>query len=161
MFATNPENAAVIEKLSQRLAELPVGETVIYQHLNKLAGCNLQNGSRHLLQRAIAHSEKELGCIFECVRAVGIKRLNAADAPEIGLAAIRGVRRKAKRGARRLGQINSNSLSDAERKRTIAYSSLLGTIAMMADGNRARTIAAVVDPAKPIPPKDILQMFTA
>lgn len=160
MFQTNPETAAIIDRLVQRLATMSVGETLIYKQISTIAGCDIQYKNRWILIRAVEKSEKELGCIFESVRAIGIKRLTAADSPEIGLAAIRGVRRKARKGARRLSQINSNSLSDPERKRAIAYGSLLGTIVMMADGNKARTIAAVVDPAKPIPPKDILQMFT-
>lgn len=157
---TNPENEKIVEKLTDALAAVPVGETLAYVQANKVAGRDVQKRCRHLLQRAVDRAEKANGCIFESVRDVGLKRLIAAEAPEIGLATIRGLRRKAKRGARRLERINSNSLSDAEKKRTIAYSSLLGTIAMMADGNKARTIAAVIDPAKPIPPKDILQMFT-
>lgn len=160
MFQTNPETAAIVDRLVTELSGISVGDTLIYQKLNKVAGSDVQDKGRYLLTRAIDRAEKQIGCIFETVRAVGIKRLNAAESPEVGLAAIRGVRRKAKRGARRLSHINSNSLDDAGRKRTIAYGSLLGVIAMMADGNKARTIAAVIDPAKPIPPKDILQMFT-
>lgn len=156
---TNPEYETIVQNLVHALAALPVGETLPYISANKIAGRNVQNGSRYLLLKARDRAEKEHGCIFESIRSVGMKRLNASEAPEVGLAAIRGVRRKARRGARRLNHINSNSMSDTERKRAIAYGSLLGTIAMMADGNKARTIAAVVDPAKPIPPKDILQMF--
>lgn len=160
MFNTNPENTKIVEKLSERLSGLPVGETLAYIEANKIAGCDVQHKKRYLLIRAVDKAERDNGCIFDSVRQVGIKRLIAAEAPEVGLYAIRGVRRKARRGARRLERINSNSLSDTERKRTIAYSALLGTIAMMADGNKARTVAAVADPAKPIPPKDILAMFT-
>jgi hypothetical protein len=157
---TNPEYEKIVQALVDALAAVPVGDTLAYIVANKIAGRDIQKRSRYLLIKAQARAEKQYGCIFESIRSVGIKRLNASDAPEVGLAAIRGVRRKAKRGARRLSNISSNSQSDPERKRTIAYSSLLGTIAMMADGNKARTIAAVIDPAKPIPPKDILQMFT-
>lgn len=159
MFPTNPENEIIVQKLSDALSAVSVGDVMPYIKLNKLVGRDVQNGNRYLLLKAQDRAEKNSGCIFESVRSVGIKRLNASEAPEVGLTAIRRIRRKAKRGARRLGHINSNSLSDSERKRTIAYGSLLGVIAMMADGNKARTLAAVADPAKPIPPKDILQMF--
>lgn len=159
MFQTNPENTAIVEKLASFLSSVSVGDTAPYFKIKQATGCDITKNQRWLFVRARDAAEKTLGCIFETVRGVGIKRLNAAESPEIGLATIRGVRRKARHGARRLERINSNSLSDGERKRAIAYGSLLGTIAMMADGNKARTVAAVIDPAKPVPPKDILQMF--
>src|ERR1041385_5121012 len=136
MFATNPENEIIVQKLVGALEAAPVGELVPYIVLNKLVGRDVQNGSRYLLLKAQDRAEKNCGCIFESVRSVGIKRLSAAEAPEIGLTAIRRVRRKARRGVRRLEHINSNSMSDGDRKRAIAYRSLLGTIVLMADGNK-------------------------
>lgn len=161
MFETKPETAATVQKLYDKLCTLSVGATLVWPDARKVAGPDIQGRTRWLMTRAIERAEKDLGCIFESVRNVGIKRLAASESPEVGLYAIRGVRRKARRGARRLERLNSNSLSDTERKRAIAYRSLLGTLALMADGNKARTLAAVADPAKPIPPKDILQMFAS
>lgn len=159
MFQTNPEAAATVQKLYDKLTALSIGAILVWPDAKRIAGAGIQDRQRWLMTRAIDKAEKDLGCIFESVRGVGIKRLNATDATEIGLHTIRGVRRKARRGARRLERISSNSLTDADQKRSIAYRSLLGTIVLMADGNKARTLAAVADPAKPIPPKDILQMF--
>lgn len=161
MFESKPENTATIQKLYDRLSALSVGGIFVWPDAKKIAGADIQDRNRWLMTRAIEKAEKDCGCIFESVRGVGIKRLHASDATEVGLHTIRGVRRKARRGARRLERISSNSLTDPDRKRSIAYQSLLGTIAMMADGHKARTLAAVADPAKPIPPKDILQMFAS
>src|SRR3972149_4686501 len=136
MFATNPENAKIIEALKTALSAIPIGGTAAYISLSKTAGLNVQFKARHLLKTAREHAEKELGCLYECARNVGIKRLNATDAPEVGLPAIRKTRRIAKRGNRRLERINVNSLSNAEQKRVIAYSSMLGAIAMLSDGNK-------------------------
>lgn len=157
---TNPEHAAIIDKLADRLAALSIGDTLAYIEASEIAGGRDVAGRyRYLMEKAREKAEKHLGCIFECVRSVGIKRLPTAECPEVGLAAIRRVRKAAKRGASRLGRLSTNSLSIPEHKRVVAYKSMLGAIAMMADGNKARTIAAVVDPVKPVPPHDILAMF--
>lgn len=159
MFATTPENELVVERLTNALIDMSIGSTLAYSTLNDIAGCKLDD-RRSLLKRARERAEISAGAMYEAVRGVGIKRLNASDSPEVGLGALRSCRRKARKGARRLNRINSNSLSDQDRKRVIAYGSLLGAIATVADGNKARTVAAVViDTVNPIPPKDVLKMF--
>jgi hypothetical protein len=160
LFTSNPENQAAVERLVNALIEMPIGSVLAYPTLNSIAGCDVTTGNRYLLLRARDKAEKDVGCIFEPVRSIGLKRLTASESPEVGLSTIRGVRRKARKGARRLQRIDSNSLSDTERKRQLAYGSLLGAVAVMADGNKARTIAAIIiDPVTPIPPSSILQMF--
>jgi hypothetical protein len=156
---TNPENAAIVDRLVVVLGTVPMNGTAAYTSLSATAGCDVSNKKRHLLDAARKKAETDLGCVFATVRSVGIKRLTAEDSIEIGPEAIRSVRRKSKAAAKRLDHLNSNSLPDASKKRAVAYSAMLKTIAMMADGNKARIVAAIVDPAKPIPPKDILAMF--
>ncbi len=157
--ATNPENTAIVDRLADLLEKLPVDGEIAYLTLNEAARRDVSRRSRYLLQKAVAQAEANQGCIYECIRSIGIKRLSAEAGPDVGLSCIRSVRRKANRGARRLGRIQSNSLPDGIRKRTIAYSAMLGAISMLADGNKARTVAAVADPSKPIPPVDILSIF--
>lgn len=157
--STNPENANIVERLYIALCALPSGEIVEYETLNRVGMCVSNGKHRHLLSKARERCEKEFGCVFEPVRAIGIKRLPAHESVEVGLNAIRRVRRTAKRGVQRTRRINSNSLSDAERKRVISYSALLGAIAMLADGNKARSLAVVADSVNPIPPSDVLSMF--
>lgn len=159
MFTTNPENAAIIENLAQILAAIPMNGTETYLTLSKRAGGDVTGKYRHLLMAARRKAEKDLGCVFASVRSVGIKRLTAEASIEIGPDAVRSIRRKGNGVAKRIERLNSNSLPETSKKRAIAYSSMLRTIAMMADGNKARVIAAIVDPAKPIPPEDILAMF--
>lgn len=157
---TNPEHAAIIERLADRLAALSIGDTLAYIEANEIAGGrDIAGRYRYLMDKAREKAEKRLGCIFECIRSVGIKRLPTSECPEVGLVAIRRVRRISKRGVARLGRLSTNSLSTAEQKRVIGFTSMLGAIAMVADGNKARTVAAVADPARPIPPADILSMF--
>ncbi len=155
---TNPENAAAIDRLAVALTAIPMNGTAPYISLSATAGCDI-NKRRHLLDAARRKAESDLGCVFATVRNVGIKRLTAEDSVEIGPEAIRSVRRKSRTAAQRIDRLNSNSLPEGSRKRAVAYSAMLRAIAMMADGNKARIVAAIVDPTKPIPPKDILAMF--
>lgn len=160
MFApTDPENAKIVERLTDALTAVPIGGILDYATASDLAGRDVHGRYRYLMSSAREKAEKQLGCIFAVVRNVGIKRVEDAFAPEVGLTSIRRVRRIAKRGTKRLRRLNGNSLSESEHRRVISYSSMLGAIAMMADGNKVRTISAVIDPAKPIPPENILKMF--
>lgn len=156
---TTPENASIILKLEGVLASLPIGSLADYLTLNLTAGCDVRVKHRWLLRKAVDNIEKTLGCAFECVRGMGIRRLTSDEAPDIGLSSIRKVRATAKRGKRRIERMNQNSLSDYDRRRIVGYGAMLGAIALIADGRRAISIAAVADPAKPIPPKNILSMF--
>lgn len=159
-FQTSPENAAIIEKLQIVLSETPIDGTVTYTILSRVAGVDIAVKHRSLLDIARKRSEKELRCVFATVRGIGVKRLTAEESVEIGPPAISSIRRKSNGTARRIEHLSSsNSLSDTSQKRAIAYSSMLRAIGMMADNNKARVIAAIVNPANPIPPKDILKMF--
>jgi hypothetical protein len=156
---TNPENAAIIDRLTDMLAAVPIGAAMTYSAASATVGRDVAGKHRYLLDAAREKAEKQLGCIFECVRTVGVKRLPASESPEVGLASIRRVRKAAKRGVKRLTRLNANSLSEPEHRRVISYRAMLGAIAMIADGNKARTVAAVVDIASPIPPAAVLEMF--
>jgi len=157
---TKPEHAAVIRQIEDSLKELSIGGIILYEKLQGMAiGCNLKTSHRHLLVKAKENAEKHLGCIYETVRGVGIKRLAPSSAPEVGLTAVRRCRSAAKRGKKRLDRINANSLTESEQRRVVGYSAMLGAISMIADGRKASAIAVVADPAKPIPPQNILEMF--
>ena len=157
---TNPEHAAIVERLADQLGALSIGGTLTYSAASAACGRDVAGQYRYLLTAAREKAEKNHGCLFECVRTVGVKRLPANEAPDVGLASIRRVRKAAKRGVRRLDRLNANSLSEPETRRVVSYRAMLGAVAMIADGNKARTVAAAVtDTAKPIPPSNILEMF--
>jgi len=156
---TNPEHVAIIDRLAGALSALSIGAVLPYDIAAELAGRDVTGQYRYLLFAAREKAEKDLGCLFECVRRVGLKRLPASEAPEVGLASIRRVRKAARRGVKRLERLNANSLSAPEHRRVISYKAMLGAVALIADGNKARTVAAAVDPGKNIPPANILEMF--
>ena len=159
MFKTNPENTAVITRLTAMLEELSIGNTVEYGTLSAAVDREVDGKHRKLLDKARNAAEERLGCIFETVTSVGIKRLSADDCPEVGLACIGSIRRRSRRGNKRLARINTNSMSDSGTRRIIGYRAMLGAIGMIADGRKAMAVAAVADPAHPIPPENILDMF--
>src|SRR5262245_23463013 len=100
MFTTNPDNERVVAKLIAALGNVPVGATVSYDDLKVAAeGKDVQKNFRYLLDRAWRRAEIELGCLFACVRSLGVRRMPADEAPEEGLSCIRGVRKKARRGS--------------------------------------------------------------
>jgi hypothetical protein len=156
---TSPERAKIIENLSRALEGIPMGGTLPYSALMKAAPGFMNAGDQWLLARARENVEKNQGCAFEVVRGIGIKRMTSEEIPDIGLNAIRSIRRKANQGKKRIQRVNPNSLSPTEQRRVIGMSAMLGAIAMMADGRKASAVATVADPNKPIPPKNILEMF--
>lgn len=156
---TSPERSKIIEALSRVLESIPMGGMLPYSAFIKAAPGFHNNGDAWLLRKARENVEKEQGCAFEVVRGIGVKRMTSDEIPNIGLSAIRGIRRKANLGKKRINRVNPNSLAPSEQRRVVGMSAMLGAIAMLADGRKASAIATVADPTKPIPPKNILEMF--
>lgn len=156
---TSPERAKIIEALSRALESIPSGGMMSYASLKLAAPGFYNNGDHWLLSRARDAVEKDQGCAFEMVRGIGIRRLLSDEIPDIGLYTIRSIRRKANRGKRRMVRVNVNSLSATDQRRITGMSAMLGAISLIADGRKATAIATVADPTKPIPPKNILEMF--
>jgi hypothetical protein len=158
---TSPENALIIEKLAAALAVVPIGDTISYHSLKERAPGFRDGGHSWVLRKARESAEQNLGCAFECVRGVGVKRLTSSEIPGVGLSAIRKIRRGANRGKKRLDRVNINNFTQLEQRRVVGMSAMLGAISMIADGRKATSIATVADPVKPIPPQNILDMFRA
>lgn len=95
------EVSADTQSLSGRLRELSVGGLVTYDELSELIGRNIRT-HRHLLYSAIRMVEREDGAVFDTERGVGVRRLEAADAPKVGQKTRRSVRRAADRAAERI-----------------------------------------------------------
>src|SRR3990167_6311179 len=133
MFKTNPENASVVTRLTAMLEELSIGGTIEYGTLSSAVDRELDGKHRYLLDSARDAGEEKLGCIFEAVHGVGIKRLPSDECPSIGLTAIRSIRRRAKRGVKRLTRLGANSMSESANRQAISSRSMLGAIAQIAD----------------------------
>lgn len=154
-FASNPENLAKVEQLVTILSALPIDTVTEYKDLSDAVGRDVQRKHRYLLQAAVRESEKALGCIFGCVRGVGIKRLNNDEGVEIGHTALRHVRRHSNRSADRLERVRANT--EGAQKRAGIYSIMLRTISAMADSSRVRTAVKAGTVTKPIPDPSIME----
>lgn len=157
MFQTKPEMAADIDALAERLASLSVGETASYDDLTKVVGRDIRDDF-YALRKARTQAERRLGCLFEVVRAVGIKRLAPQESLHVGSQVLGTVRRAARRGIDRIARIRSNSLEPGDQSKLIAYQSQLGAIAYTADRKRTDEIAKA-EPSRVLPVGKVLEMF--
>ena len=94
------------------------------------------------LKKARKLVEKQTGILFEIVRAVGVKKIQAGELRAVGAGYIRAVRRKAKSGAERIGLAKYNDLSVAEKNTIIAQRAQLMAIAHIADNRRTSRVEA-------------------
>lgn len=158
-FDTLPENAADIHVLEKLLEALPIDGVLTYQQMEDAIGRPIQ-AHRFLLLRARENVEERAGALFETVRQVGMKRLQAADMPDVGLSSLRKIKRSARRGMERLSNVRANDLSETDAHRVLAYRSQLGAIALAADGRKTQTIAAEVKrESNVIPAGRVLEML--
>lgn len=139
MKHTSPENAADLQRLKQLIAVIPIGSMLTYTELATALGRDARE-KWWLVTRAIQECEEETGGLFAVVRGEGIKRLQSASIPDVGLAAIQKIRRTAKRGSARLEAVRINDLQQSEQHRLIAHRAQLGAIALIADGRKTVTL---------------------
>jgi hypothetical protein len=157
----SPENAADVDAIAALLRELSIDATLEYTAISQRIGRNIIS-HRHLLDAARDKAEEETGSLFDVVRTVGIKRLPASATPDVGLAAIRKVRRAARRSVDRLSSVRVNDLDKDIANKVIAHRSQLGAIALVADGRKSVTIAAEAGKTgTTVPAGRVLEMFQA
>ena len=154
MFQSSPETAAAIEAIKAILVSLPIGQAASYPQLSEAAGFDV-TANRYALNKARSEAEKECGGLFEPLRGLGIRRMESERAPDVGLHAIRKVRRSAVRSAERLGHVRVNDMSDTDRNRFTSHKAQLGAIALLADGRKTATIS-LQSKGHELPPKDAL-----
>lgn len=158
MFQSKPEIDATVERIKQVLVDLPIGKTAPYSALSDAAGFDITE-NRFALSKARNRAEEESGGLFETVRGYGVRRLPSEHIPDVGLHAVRKVRRAAKRGVKRLSGVRVNDIPELEKHRLMAHKSQLGAIALVADGRKTVSIAAVSNGLE-LPPRDaILALF--
>lgn len=141
IFTTNPQNARIVAAITRTLAAIPIGGTVAYQEISRAAGVKVQD-RRDLLHKAREAAETTLGCLYEPVRGIGIRRLEADETPGVGSHAIVGVRRKTKRALTRMVRVNANSLGADARQLTALKLAHLNVLHGLADNRRTRTFVA-------------------
>jgi hypothetical protein len=139
-----PELSPETRLIFQRLQEVEVGEIVTYKELSELIGMNTQErGRSHLLsaRRKILH---EFAILFEAVRGEGVKRLDDSGALEAGQNEVKGLHRKARRGAKKLACADVTKLKKEEKERHAAASTILAFIHRSTSGRAQKIIGESV-----------------
>lgn len=109
MFTPTSENSADVTRLRDRLAEVPIGETITFAELEAVTGRDVSDKRRYLLVRAMDRLNTETGAVFENVFGIGYQRVPIDEVPNTGGQARRRIRKIAARCAKRLANAASRS----------------------------------------------------
>lgn len=141
MFAPlSPETAA----LHEALITVPIGETITYAALTEAIGRNAAREGRASLESARRIALRDQGIAFAVVRKVGLRRLRAEEAPEIGCGYRRKIRRTAGRALYTMQRVaeTSNGLAPDAQRRLNAEMSAHGLLGHLAKDNATRAFEA-------------------
>jgi hypothetical protein len=155
----SPELDAEIGRLAELLATVGVDQILTYREMNLAIGRDVQNEARYSLMRAQQRAEREHGIRYATLHNVGKRRLKGDDLPSIGAKARQHIRKAAKRGYRRLGDLAGNVPSEVQR-RIDAERAALGTISLFTREHVRRKIETEVERAGPLSMQKTLDLFT-
>lgn len=138
-----------VRVLADMLAAVPFGETVRYANLSAAVHFDVRQ-KRHILARARQKALEETGAIFDTVRGVGLRRLQAEQIPGLGAAARRRIRREAHRTHRamRHGISGFNDVEPAVYRKYLNESAVLGLLERISTD---RTMARIAARPTPLP----------
>lgn len=146
--------------LRQYLREVKVGETVTYADLSSVIGKPVVSSTGSL--RSALNSVLRHDCfVFAAIRKVGIERLSDERIVSNSDADIDGIRRKAKRGARKLASIGDYSALPAPKQ--LAHTARMSILTMIAytasDAGLKKIEAASAGHRKELPLQETLKAF--
>ncbi|HUU97649.1 MAG TPA: hypothetical protein VM487_18085 [Phycisphaerae bacterium] len=155
-----PEAAEETKILYNRLKELAIDEVISYDALNQLIGRNVQNEARGYLQTARTWLRDRDSILVECVRTVGMKRLDGSGIIATAEHGLRGVRRAAGRVAKKTICADYKRLDDEGKVRHNVALSVAGAIRMMTGASGQKKLVAAVDSFQDrLPPRKLLDVF--
>ena len=134
------EISTEVRAIADRLAAVPVGETVSYGDLSEALGADVRV-RRYLVLAAIRATNVEAGAIFGSVRGVGYKRLPAEDAHMVGALTRRRIRRAARRAEKTIVRAVAvaNTMPEEAKLRAYREISVLGMIGHLTADRTAAT----------------------
>ncbi len=134
------ETAALIEALTA----VPLGATATYADLSRAVGRDVTTLARSGLASARRIAAREHGAVFVPVRGLGLRRLPPEEAPEIGAAGRRKVRRAARNATRTMLRLaeSSNGLPPEAQRKLAAEVAALGLIEHVSGDKPAAAIEA-------------------
>ena len=133
-LALSPETAALHEALKL----VPYGEMITYAALTAVIGRDVTKQAAARLQSARHIALRDDGAAFETIRKVGLRRVPADEASQIGSAARRKIRRASNRAVKGMVAVakTSNGLAPDAQRKLAAEISTLGLMAELA-GDKA------------------------
>lgn len=145
----------------ERLGKAKPGETVSYQELDRLTGCNVRL-RRNVLTTSINKLLAEQAMVFVAERGKGIRLLLNEEIPSLGARDIRRIGRISKRCIRRLTATDYDKLSEQKR---IEHNTHMTLLSLMQRGSTAKSLSlvqeAVTKRTNPLPLGDTLKLFSA
>lgn len=129
-LSLSPDTAILLDALRA----VPYGQDISFAELTRLLGRDVQRGARGHLSSALRIALRDDGAAFMSVRGVGYRRIAPDQAPEIGQAARRSLRRKSRQAVRAMTAVAdaSNGLSPEAARRLSAEISTHGLLAELA-----------------------------
>lgn len=120
--------------LADALRAVPYGSEVTFASLTAMIGRDAQRAARSNLASALRIVLRDDGAAFQSIRGTGYKRIAPDDAPEIGRAARRKLRRTSQRAVQGMVSVAkaSNGLSPDAQRRLSAEVSTHGLLAELA-----------------------------
>lgn len=146
--------------LTERLLKTSIGDTVTYADLSETISRDITSLSgRSALASARRVAQREKGAVFDCVRKVGLKRLDDVGIVEGSAGVTARIRRTARRGMDRLAAVQSfDQMPHAARVQHNATMSVLGAIRSLAGPMSIKRVEDKVS-AAPLPTADTLKIF--
>lgn len=127
--------------ICQRLERLEIGEMVTYSELSKEIGRDIQRGGRHVLESARRIIQRGKQILLECVREVGLKRLDDAGIIGSTNVSIIKVNNTARRGMSKASCLkNIDALPQYEKNQLNANISILALLAYATESESVKKI---------------------
>jgi hypothetical protein len=136
--------------LTSILAQLKQGEVVTYDSLSKALGRNVLE-CRGLLETARRRAQRETGVVVECVRGIGLMRVDGKELIDCQSAGIVRIRHEARRRWEKISKVTLDKLDDAGKVKAAALQSIFGAISQMSASGQVKRIEAAVEKSKPAP----------
>ena len=101
--------------LTDELLKMKPGDDLTHKEMSELLSRNIDGSSAPLLS-ARRRAEKEDGFVFGTIRGVGVQRLSDTEIVDLGETGAKGIRRAARRTARRVSNVKDFDAMPAEIK---------------------------------------------
>jgi hypothetical protein len=145
----------------ERLAKAQPGETVTYEELNKLAGCDVRK-RRNIITTSTNKLLVEQAKVFVSETGKGMRLLHNEEIPALGARDIGRVGRIAKRSIRKLAAADYDKLSEQAK---IQHNTHMTLLSLVQRGATTKSLAlvqeAVTKRTNPLPIGDTLKLFSA